>query len=124
MNEKDAAILALAVWRLSHMAAWEDGVFGLNHYIRNHWAEVEYGYKHSNEFVNEANEFVKYQCELPPSMQPTFITTGIKCVYCLSFWFSLLAYAAYAVNRKWTICVATPLALNALAIWANKAITE
>lgn len=131
MTNKEGLILALAVWRLSHMTAWEDGILGINDWIRNELIQVEGGWKKSElldrvvKFTEDDQYLPIYQyCEAPPALQDTLLKKGIKCVYCISFWFSLLAFGLYRFFPQTTIKAATPLALNALAIWANRLITE
>ena len=123
-------LLIAAIWRLAHMTAWEDGVFGVNVKIRKKYFKIKTGYKVHGQFTRydkvpqSKGDLIRYECELPPSMQDTLWQKGIKCVYCISFWYSLIAWGSYLLFPTAVMIVATPLALNVAVILANRVLTE
>lgn len=135
---KDTVILGLAIWRLSHMITWEKGVLGLNEKLRL-LAGVRIGTKQDTEHLTEryvvtGNSLsnvqhtkklapTTYEAELPPHLQPTLLTNGLKCIWCVSFWLSIFTYICYLLNPKVTLAVCKPLALNALVIGINKGVS-
>lgn len=137
-NAKDAIILGLAVCRVSHMVAWEDGILGLNAELRKLAGVISYTKKDAEFTVptkvaiakdiktKEVLEYtirelpVEYSAEPPPHLQPTLLAKGFKCTWCISFWFSIFTWLMYKRYPKHTVAVAKPLALNVLAIIFNK----
>jgi len=78
--------MALATWRLARMLAKEDGPFEVFQSLRN-WAAQK---------------------------APTWVSMGLSCIACLSFWIGLLA--SWVLGGEVVLVVCRGLAFSAVAV--------
>ena len=95
-------ILALAVFRVYRLIA-EDTILERP----RRWAlRLDANWKKEGDYTGE-----RYRSEWA-----LFIT----CPWCLGFWLSLLAWAAYLISPKWAVGLAVPLAISAVVALVAK----
>lgn len=92
-------VIALGVYRLCRLIGWDD--FPPVKRIRARLTG-EVTYRNSTE--NRDERIYRYD-------RPT-LEHFITCPFCLGFWLSLIAYACWYVEPKWTVYALAPWALS------------
>lgn len=112
-------IMALTVWRISSIIVREEFVFSLAQKMRTALGVI--GYEYLEEMQDET--FIKRYEDYESHLQPTWISRGITCLWCVSFWIGLLFGLAYMYVYGvdvYNLCL--PFALSGFAIIFDKVV--
>lgn len=104
VNPVSFMIVALAVWRITHMVNEEDGPFDVI---------VKLRMKLGTEYDWENNE-----------VGTTWISTGVLCHMCVSFWVGLLGALVLVNPANVLTFFVVGLALSAMSCFINSAFSE
>lgn len=109
----DLIIIALAVWRVSSIIAYEEFAFGLATKFRKFL-----GVRSVYDIDEEGNRIL---VELESHQQETMLARGVTCIYCVSFWVAIaLTGLLYIIPD--IIFIYNMIAVGTLAIAVNKII--
>ncbi len=109
----DLIIIALTVWRISSIIAYEEFVFGLATKLRKFL-----GVQSVYDIDEEGN---KVLIELESHQQQTMLARGITCIYCVSFWVAIVLTGLLYIIPD-IIFIYNMIAVGTLAIAVNKII--
>lgn len=107
----NAIVVALAVWRLASMLAWEEGPFDLFPKIR---------YAFFVRYDQHTNMYVTHESTTAWGKLREEIGEMLICVWCNSVWLGAGATLLYYLFPALTYWLSLPLALSAAAIVVQK----
>jgi hypothetical protein len=105
-NWYELILLALAAWRLFHLAAFDD----ILDRPRRH--------------VTRLNRTWKQEGDATGLMYREKLANFLTCGFCMGFWLSVAVWVAWLVFPTETVWVAVPLALNAGLIGAQRLLSS